>query len=216
MKIAVITANLGNFETPVEYVEQSMPYTFFNFTDNNFPPRTCSMTPRLQARIVKMFGWQMVPNYDYYIWVDSSSALLHKDCVKWYIYNCADIAVFLHPQRNTIRQEADYIQHRLSRRCEYLTPRYKNELITEQMEVIEGDKEYIDDCLFCSTAFVYKNTKAVQDLLKEWWYHTSRFHSVDQLSLPYVIKKSGCKYNILPAKRGHSRITSPYLTLVRK
>ena len=75
MKIAVITANLGNFDPNVDYAEQSLAYDFYKFTDENFPPRFNSMTPRLQARIVKMFGWQMVPPHDLYIWVDSSCIL---------------------------------------------------------------------------------------------------------------------------------------------
>ena len=32
--------------------------------------------------------------------------------------------------------------------------------------------------------------------MKEWFYHTSRFHSIDQLSLPYVIKD--LKVNVIP------------------
>lgn len=218
MRVAVITANMGSFEKTPQHVKQSVPYDYHSFDDSNFPPRICSMTSRLQARIPKMFGWQMIPNeYDYYIWIDSSSAFSHKDSVKWFIDNCqnVDIAVFKHPQRNSIEQEADYIKYRLRRKCEYITPRYKNELADEQVKIIKQDKDYNDDCLFVTTAFVYKHTPAVEKMMIDWWYHTSRFHSVDQLSFPYVLKKSGCPYAILPARLGHSRISSPYLTLVR-
>jgi len=34
--------------------------------------------------------------------------------------------------------------------------------------------------------------------MKEWWYGTSRYHIVDQIWLPYAIKKSQCKVNVIP------------------
>lgn len=221
MRTAIITANTGNFDKPVEYVKQSVDYDFYRFTDENFPPRHCAMTPRLQARIPKMFGWQMVPGYDYYLWVDASYSLQHPDSVKWFIEQCegVDIAVLKHPMRNTIQEEADYLKKRLveeKKRLKehYVTSRYENELIDEQLEVIKADKEYIDNCLFASTALIYRNNEKMQGMMKDWWYHTSRFHSVDQLSLPYVIFKAKCAVRIIPVKH-HNDFKIPYLTLVR-
>ena len=216
MKIAVISANMGNFDKTVEYVKQSVDYDFYKFTDENFPPRFCSMTPRLQARIPKMFGWQMAPGYDYYIWVDASYSLLHPDSVKWFLEQCKDVDIVLlnHPMLRTIQEQANYIKHRLARNCNYVTPRYKNELIDEQMAEIMSDKEYVDNCSYASTAFIYQNNEKVHNLMKEWWYHTSRYHSVDQLGLPYAILKSKCVVKEIPVKRQHD-YGIPYLTLVR-
>jgi len=216
-KIAVITANTGNFEKPGEHVKQSLACDFYCFDDKNFPPRFNAMTPRLQARIPKMFGYQMAPNYDYYIWIDSSCILSHKDSVKWFIEHLTDsetyvhMAVLKHPNRSTIRQEADYLKERLAKDCTYITPRYKAELIDEQMKEIESDKGFVDTNLFATTAFVYKNHKRVYKLLKEWWYHTSRYHIIDQLSLPYAIWKSSCNVRIVD----HDYTKSEYMKYVR-
>jgi len=213
-EISIITANMGNFEKAVDPVPQSVPIDFFRFTDENFPPRTKAVTPRLQARIVKIFGWQMVPGYNYYIWVDSSCYLPHPDSARWLMEQLgdADIAVFQHPQRKTIQEEADYLKLRLSIKCPYITPRYENELIDEQLAEIYSDKDFVDQNLYASTALIYKNTPQVQEMMKEWWYHTSRFHSIDQLSLPYVLTKSGCKVSVIHEKYNQT----PYLTYVRK
>ena len=174
MKIAVITANLGDFDPKINGVEQSVPYDFYRFTDENFPPRHKAMTPRLQARIVKMFGWQMVPGYDYYIWVDSSLVLSHRDSVRWFIDQCdgVDMAVFKHPERNTIQQEADFLKERLNRNDPYIVSRYENELIDPQLAEIKADKSFADQNLFASSAFVYKNNPKVQNVMFHWWYHT--------------------------------------------
>ncbi len=221
MRIAVISANMGNFDKPVEYVKQSMEYDFHRFTDENFLPRHCSMTSRLQARIPKMFGWEMVPGYDYYLWVDASFSLQHPDSVKWFLEQCdgMDIAVLKHPMRSTIQEEADYLKKRLVEEKKglkdpYVTNRYENELVDEQLAAIKGDEEYVDNCLYASTALIYHNNKRVENMMRHWWFHTSRYHSVDQLSLPYVIRKSGCSVRIIPTQRHHD-FRIPYLTLVR-
>ena len=198
MKIAVISANIGDFDEVKEDVIQSIDATFYRFTDNNFPPRHMAMTSRLQARIPKMFGWQMCPGYDYYIWKDSSLAMLHPDSIKWFLEQCpGDIAFFIHPDRKTIQQEADFIKKRIKDGSKYLSTRYANELIDEQLAEIQGDKTYTDNLLLATGSFIYKNTPKVHALMKEWWYHTSRYHSVDQLGLPYAIYKTDCNVTII-------------------
>lgn len=213
MKVAVISANLGGFEKPVEHPKQSVDCDYFHFTDDNFPPRFNSLTPRLQARVAKIFGWQMAPGYDYYIWIDSSCAFTSADSVKLFLDQAkdADVVVFKHPNRSTIQEEADYLKYRLSINCPYVTPRYENELIDEQLAEIQADKSFKDEHLFASTAMVYRGNERVKDMMKEWWYHTSRYHIIDQLSLPYVLMQSSCKVNILPDKYSNS----PYITYVR-
>jgi len=213
MKIAIITANFGNFDKIIDPVEQSMTNDFYRFTDENFPRRHCSMSSRLQARIPKTFGWQMIPGYDYYIWVDSSCTLSHVDSVKWFIERCgdADLASFKHPNRNTIQEEADYMKKRLAMKCPYITPRYENELIDEQLAEIFADKEFVDNRLFATTALIYKNNDKVREMLKQLWYHTSRYHTNEQLSFPYVLYKTKCMVNTIP----ENYMKIPYLTYVR-
>jgi hypothetical protein len=217
MQIAVISANMEGFDRPVEYAAQSVDYDSYLFTNENFPLRFCAMTPRLQARIPKMFGWQMAPGYDFYIWVDCSYSLLHQDSVKWLIEQCTgfDVVVFRHPRRTTIQQEADYIKWRLAKNCTYIVPRYQNELIDEQMAEIKKDEEFVDENLYQSSTLVYKNNDKVKDMMKEWWYHTSRFHIVDQLALPYVLYKSDCTVRAISVPMKTDVIRTPYLTQVR-
>jgi hypothetical protein len=213
-KTVVITTNLGNFDKQVDPVSQSVKYDFFRFTDDNFPPRLNSMTPRLQARIPKCYSWQMVPDYNYYIWVDSSCSLSHPDSVRWFLKQCenTDFAFFKHPNRNSIQEEADYLKLRLENGCSYITPRYENELIDEQLKAIRDDKDFVDDKLFASTAFIYKNSGRTHGMLSHWWHHISRYHSIDQLSLPYVLWKSKCSFKTIL----ESYLKVPYLQYTRK
>lgn len=198
-KIAVVTANTGKFEKDMEKSVQDIDYDFYNFNDKVFGQRDRSMTPRLQARIPKMFAWQMVPDYDYYIWIDSSLSFTDKNSIEWFLEKCKgfEMAFFSHPNRKTVQQEYDFVVKKLEEGNNYLTPRYKNEFLSEQMEEIKKDKEFVDDFLIASSAFIYKNTKKNQEMLKEWWYHTSRYTTLEQLSLPYVLKKYNIKFNII-------------------
>ena len=186
--VAVISANMGAFEKVQPYVDQSVPYDFHLLTDENFPPRHNAMTPRLQARIPKMFGWQMFPGYRYYIWVDSSCILSHKDSIKWFLEQLGenDIVFFKHPHRNTIGEEAEYLKHRLSLPDTYITSRYSNELLDDQMKEINDPGLP----LYATTAFIYRPTWDIKQSMKEWWYHTSRYHQIDQLSTAYALKQA--------------------------
>lgn len=171
------------------------------------------MSARLQARIPKMFGWQMAPGHAFYIWIDASMIMARPDTVQWFmdLLGDADIAVFKHPDRHSVKEEAAYLKQRLAKDCTYITPRYKNELIDEQLKEIDPYGMYKDDALYASTAFIYRNTYGVQQMFKEWWYHTSRYHIIDQLSLPAVLKKSYCKVNVVE----ENCLKTPYLSHVR-
>ena len=193
-RIAVVTANLGSFDTQKPHVAQSVDCDYFNVLDKDFPPRLNSMTPRLQARIVKTHMWQFAPGYDYYLWVDSSCRLADVDSVKWFMERLGDkdIAVFKHPHRETVADEANYLKLRLGIGCPYITPRYENELIDEQLDEVNVGEE-----LFASTAFIYKLSPKIKKTMRDWWYHISRYHSIDQLSLPHCLIENECSVEVI-------------------
>lgn len=194
-KLAILTAILGgDFDTPIDPVPQNIPVDFHRWTDENFPPIT-GLTPRLQYRIPKMFGWEMLPGYDVYIWLDGSASFKRDDCAKWYLEQLGDndMAFFHHPGRKSIKQEVDHIEEHLRLGKPYITPRYKNGLHKEQYAIIQEDKDYVDDKLWASTTFIYRNNLLVQNLMKEWWYFQSRYFTCDQVVLPWLLDKWGLK-----------------------
>ncbi len=198
--IAVISANLGGIDKPLEHEEQSINCDYFTYDDENFPPRI-SMTPRLQAKLPKMFAWQMNPGYEFYIWLDSNLRFSSRDSIA-YLYSALsynDVLVLKHPRRDTVYWEYRYNWRGLHSKAtsNYLTSRYTGELLDEQYEVIKNDPDYKDDLMVNGGIFMYRNTPEVQAMLKEWWYHVSRYLVMDQLSWPYVLKKSGLPIKVL-------------------
>lgn len=192
--IAILQANLGGFDTPKDPVEQDIPITFHRWTDDNFPPIT-GLTPRMQYRIPKLFGWQMFPGYDHYIWLDGSASFLREDCAAYYLDQLgdADIAFFDHPNRHSIKEEVEHIEEHLKLGKPYITKRYKGGLHREQLEIIQADKSYVDDKLYASTTFIYHNTPGVQAFMRDWWFYQSRYFTCDQVPLPWLCDNWGLK-----------------------
>lgn len=199
MKILVLSANLGGFDKPVEHAPQSLKADYHTFTDENFPPRSKSMTLRLQSKIPKFFGWQLIAGYDYYVWLDANFALAREDSLKYLIDSVEnyDIAVFKHPVRPNIKQEVRYTRKGIKQGSQYMVGRYTGEYLKEQYRVIAKDIGYEDNLLVCGGVFVYRNIPSIQAMFKEWWYHVSRYIVEDQISFPYALKKSGVRVNVL-------------------
>ena len=197
-KIAVISVNLGGFDNPLEHAPQSIKYDYFLFTDENFPPRE-NMTARLQAKIPKCFAWQMVPGYEYYFWIDGNLSLKHPDSLNFFLDSIQghDFVALRHNRRPNIRQETRYLRKGIRQQSIYIINRYLNEWHQEQYSAIRNDKSYIDDLLLLGGVFMYRNTPIVQQTLKQWWYHITRYLIMDQLSFSYVLKKNGMKINVL-------------------
>lgn len=204
MSTIVLQANLGNFDKPVGPVEQDITVSFHRFTDNNFPPIE-GFTPRLQYRVCKMFGWQMKPDFDYYIWLDGVLALGRSDSAQWLIDQLGDndIAFFKHPKRDSIAEEVQHLDDYLNRRKgtkrgqDYLIKRYKNGLHKEALKVISQAPQFVDDKLYASTAFIYRNTQDVQDFMTAWGLYQYRYYTCDQVILPFLLWFHRLKVKVL-------------------
>ncbi len=194
MNVAILSCNLGNFDTPVKPVDQILPEgidsaTYHCFTYDDFP-QIADLPPRFQYRIPKMFGWQMFEGFDYYLWLDGTVSLQREDCLKWYLDQLGDgdMAFFAHPNRKTIQEEVNHIEEHLNLGKPYITARYKNGLHKEQLVDIQLDPHFKDTKLYASTTFIYKDSEAVRNALRVWWLHSSRYFTCDQVALPYVTK----------------------------
>lgn len=195
---AVVTSRLGEFDKPLDHQPQSLPVDYFTY---NEPLRDKSLTPRLQAKIPKMFAWDLYPGYEYYLWLDGNLRLAHTDSLIHLVDELGDndLLVLQHPDRDTIWWEYRYNWRGLNNNApsNYLTKRYTNELLDEQMQVIK-ESDHLDNLLVNGGVFLYRNTQEVQLMLKDWFYHVTRYLIMDQLAFPYVIKQSGIKYKVLP------------------
>lgn len=215
-RIAILTANLGSFDKkdvdpPFQVLPAGFTYAFHRFNDGNFPPIT-GLSPRFQYRIPKLFGWEMFPGYDYYFWLDGSMSLTDGNSLEWFLKRIVannDMVLFKHPWRNTIQEEAQHIEEKLAEGNKYLLSRYLNGLHKEQVKECLSDPNFKDDKLYASTVFMYKNGRKMREAMKAWWYYQSRYYTVDQLALPYIVKKHYLKIHEI----GDNIFKIPQLTI---
>ena len=194
MKIAVLSANLGNFDTTFPNVEQKLPpdveVTYHTWTDKDFKP-IAGYTPRFQYRIPKMFGWEMMPGFDYYLWMDGAMYMTNPNTISDFLsfINNNEFLIFKHPHRKTVESEVKYIEYKLMYRNMYMSRRYQNGLHRENLTMMQQDKGWIDHRLYASTVFMYRNIPRIHDMMKTWWFLQSRYWSCDQIPLPYALWK---------------------------
>lgn len=216
MKVAVLSANLGQYDAHVDWVPQDVPpsvdVTIHRLTDATFPLRAKAMTPALQCAIPKMFGWQLFPGYDVYIWMDASRSLLRPDTVAWFLGKLEDrdLLLFLHPERHTIQEEYEFVKAKLAAGSRYLTKRYAGEWLDDQYAAVT-QPWHVDDRLYASTAFAYRPTVKVQRMMRDWWFHKSRYLLHDQLALPFVVRA----HKVRVRELADSVYTSPHLPITR-
>jgi hypothetical protein len=199
MRVCVHTANLGGFDEILPPVAQlGVEMTYRIFTDADFPPRPKAMSRRLQARIPKIYGWDLEPGFDAYFWHDASLQLSRPDSVAWFLEQLdgADMVVFRHPWRNTAEEEAAFLRMKTAKGSNYILSRYEGEDLDGQMRAI-NDGRFVDDRFYASGAFIYRPTLWVQAAMRMWWEHTSRFHCIDQLAMPYVLETNRVNVRVI-------------------
>jgi len=202
MKICLTTANLANIDgaTPKKILKQKLPSIFtldiFQYDDTNFPPRINALSPRLQAKIPRMFGYELHPGYDFYIWMDGSINVTHPEAIKYLIEGLGSKEMFLfrHPKRNSITQECEHVTNQISIGNQYIKNRYANEPIQEEVNLYLSDNSFVDNKLFAGGCFVYSKNIINKGFLRDWFYHNCRYSIQDQISLPYLIHKHDIKY----------------------
>ena len=190
MDKAIISASFNGFDSPHAWADQ--PADIYRYTEQNFPLRK-ALTPHAQSKIPKCFGWDLAPDYKFYIWVDACYQLF-EGATEFLLKELGDndILVFPHPFHKTVGEEYEFLKKELPK-SKYLQKRYDSELLEEVYKLLDGE-----DKIYHAAIFIYRNTPEVQQALKEWWYYDSRYHLDDQLTWPKTLK--GLKVGIMKQK----------------
>ena len=168
--------------------------TFNYYHDLNTPSRHLSMHPRFRSKIPKMLEWKNVES-DWYVWMDSSIRphrgidLADKILSK---VNNKPLCLFRHSIVNTIREEAFRTISMLRKNHDYFNVRYLGEPILDQLIHYYGDPEFTDNKLFSTNFFAYH--RSITSLMENWFNEVVLWSIQCQVSLPYVLDKSGINY----------------------
>jgi len=201
LKIAIITGISGLSNTLInpEIIFNNIDY--HAFVDNIIPNSIWNQHKvqqftldktfkgRRNCKIYKILPHLFLPNYDYYIWVDSTNEVKIDPHEILKNINYPDIALWKHPKRCCVYDEGENLLQYKNKKWDY------HQLITEQLQYYTSKKYPKNNGLYENKSFVLKNTPDINTMCLTWWELLCKYSSRDQMSLPYAMYEK----NIQPA-----------------
>ena len=225
MVAVIYTANFGHYDDLHEPPEQDEPCEFICFTDRRAPSRVGKwriirirrdrrLHPRVQAKRFKLLShevfvdgqlatrygvWNPSDRIDLSIWIDGNrhikSSTFLSDMRRQ--MGDGDWAVFVHPDRDCIYEEAAICAS--LRKC-------RNLPVLAQVESYQ-DIVPPHGGLYCNTIVVRREPSMarLQCVYESWWREILKWTNRDQLSLTYVLRQTeGCDPVIIPEHVRHN------------
>lgn len=204
MKILILTANIGGFDTqkefPAQLVEDGQTYEYFCFTESNLLRPMTALDNRMKAKYFKLQAHKLFPDFDYYIWIDSAFQIKSEMFLQIMVHHIwlgdADIAVTKHPQRNCIYDEAEFVLHGIISGNKYLASRYGKSKIEFERNYYQSLLYPKDNGLYACGLFIVRNDKKMNSFMDAWWQKCLEWSCFDQLSFPFLAKQHDV--NIMP------------------
>lgn len=182
MKIAVVTANFGNFDSVKPIPEQDIAFDRHYFTEENNPYPMDGLNNRLKGKYFKILTHRILPEYDVYIWVDGNVQIKSSSMIRKMAEGCKDVLISPHPIRKTIYEEAAFIINSIKRGDSYLSSRYNAESIRRYVENIGPGRQGLYYC----GLFARKNTPHINKIFEQWWTETMLWANFDQIEFVRV------------------------------
>ena len=209
MKIAVLTASIGEIDKPKPLVEQSVSFDYFNFNLNNLPFPLPNLNNRLKGKYLKTLSHRILPNYDIYIWIDGNVEVTSSKFVERMsdLLKKSEVAIATHPDRNNVYDELNFILDAIKHKVPYLTVRYENEPLAEELLFFEKNNFPKNYPLYACRVFARKNTNKVNNAFNDWWLRCLEFTNFDQTMFSYIAKTNKLKLSTFPYTELETYIT---------
>jgi hypothetical protein len=200
-RVAVYTALYGGYDQLVTPVPQDVDVDWICFTDDpsvaidgwTVIVRPGEVDdPRLASKWAKCVPHLALPEHRWTIWVDANMAVDAAGFVREALSHVDQhgIAVFRHPQRDCIYDEAEA--------CLRL-PRCRTMPVLEQVASYRASGYPAHAGLYaCGTIARDAEVAAVRRLGARWWEECQRWTARDQLSFPFVAREVGVTPAVFP------------------
>ena len=196
VKIAVYTCIVGHYDDLIEpfYVEPCVDY--YVFTDMDCPKTSvwkkiditqfedyANLTPSQLNRKIKMMPFAYLPDYDYSIYIDGNVEIVSSVSPLIAEMGPHSFGVHYHRSRDCIYDEKE--------RVLYLKKTDK-EITKKQIKAYKKESFPHHYGLYENSILIRKHHDAETcHLMETWWKEYLKYPTRDQLSLPYVIWKTG-------------------------
>jgi len=208
--VIVYTAIFGGYDNLLDPMEDYEGVDFVCFTDDPnmksdiwdvrvYQPRYGD--PRHDAKVFKILPHQFFPNHDCSLWIDGCYRLVRNPSDLLKFFGSHSMACMEHPQRDCIYDElrASLLigwagVGDISRQVE----RYKQEGYPKNNGLAYG-------------GFLLRrhNDAVVSAVMDDWWHEICTESRRDQISFPYVARKHGFGWGIIPGTNFENEFMCP-------
>jgi hypothetical protein len=201
--VFVCTVLIGDYDflLPIHKEEYNKDWKFICYTDKDrsikgwdfrsLPDNVLDLSVFLKTRYVKLFCQSIIDLPGIYIYIDANISLNRGFGVLYdqFLKSEKSLGLFKHPDRVNIFDEFNYALK-------------VNKLITHSVAARKQIEKYSLDTEFSSVDMLFENniifrkhdSEKINNLMNSWWLELKNWPTRDQLSLPYVLFKSGVKY----------------------
>lgn len=199
MKVAIVTANVGNIDDVLPVPEQSIPCDVFCYNEANLPYPLTNVDNRLKAKYIKLRTHKIFPDYDAYIWIDGRVEIITPDFARDMMtaLHGYQMAIFRHKDRKNSFEELQYILDQIKKGNSYHVERYALQPIGEELAFCRQEGLPQDFPLFWCGLFARWNDKIMNAFFDEWWIKCLEFSTFDQALFSYLAWKDGITLNPL-------------------
>ncbi len=189
--VAVITANLGGYDTLRPFPEQTVPVDMVAYTDGPadgwdvVAPGGMHAHPRMLAKVPKCRP-DLFTDAEVNVWLDASIEVVSPRFVEWLLGQLgdADLAMFAHPQRDSLLAEAWESKP---------MPKYEGQPVVEQATEYLASGHDDRYGLWAGCVIVSRPSQRVRALGDAWLREQLLWTYQDQISLPYLLSLHGFK-----------------------
>ena len=196
LRIAVYSCVTGHYDLVTEplYTEPELDYYLFTDMEGSFYSKWkkiditawkeyTELSPVQLNRKIKMLPFRYLPEYDYSIYVDGNIEIIAPMSPLVEEMGSCAFGVHYHRTRDCICDELDQIIHLMK-----ADPALAGRQVLAYMN--EGFPRHYG--LYENPVLVRKHgDEGVCRLMEDWWQEYLRYPTRDQLSLPYIIWKTG-------------------------
>lgn len=192
MTIAVISASIGDFDTPKLFPEQDIECDYYYFTETPTPFH--SSDSRLKAKYFKMLAHEIMP-HDILVWVDGNVQIKTSSFIREFINEMgnADVCLAKHPFRDSVYNEADFIASEIDKGNKYFLQRYSKESILQEVGSMRKD---IKGLYWCGL-FARRNNTKVNAAFCDWFLENVLWTNFDQNNFVKIVYKHNLKINTI-------------------
>lgn len=200
--VAIITASYGGSDAAWPQVEQDIPVDWIYVSDGFATLTRAQMAsplwrtlwqdstedPRLAAKTAKMTPWDVIPGYDFYIWIDASMEVTSPSFAREALEDLgsAPVAVWRHPRRDCVYEEAAASVGAESQ------GKYNPVALAEQTEwYAECGLQPHSGLYACGTVAWNMAHPGTSSIGYSWLNENDVWSVQDQLSLPFVFHMLG-------------------------